>query len=80
MMVKEMLLLSGKMVLSFSAVRVISAYGLYVLKFLVSSWSQAFFSAAPPFLEVSADNCSAPSLAQSLKIFYLPERKKCLLK
>lgn len=51
---------------------VFSARGSYVLKFLVSLWSQVFFSAAPQFPEVSAGNCSALYPAQSLKIFFLP--------
>lgn len=55
--------------------RVISACSSHLLKFLVFLWSQVFFSAAPQFPEVSADNCSAPSLAQSLKIFSLPIKK-----
>lgn len=54
---------------------VISAYGSHFLKFLVSLWSQVFFSAAPQFPEVSADNCFAPSLAQSLKTFSPPKKE-----
>lgn len=57
---------------------VISAHDLCFLKFLISWWSQVFFSAALPSPEVSAGNCSVPSLAQSLKIFSLPTKQKYL--
>lgn len=73
MLLNQMYILPGKMI-PFSAV-VISAHVPHFLKFLVSLWSQVFFSAAPQFPEVSADSCSAPSLAQSLKTFFLPTKE-----